>query len=366
MINTSGGVYAQNPVISSGGVYAQNPGISSGSASAQSRSLIDRVPEDEFELYRYHNEKEKRLPGFKDSDEVLAAKLIQLAYINETRAKSGVQPVRLDILASRLANKMAAEAAIKNYAGHWNTAGEKPYHRWAFEGGLDHVSENAAAMSTNGSFDVSPLGAVRMMREMYDEFMSEKPPDDGHRQTCIDRNHNYVGLGYFTSRYQFRYYEEYLDRYLNFYDVDNEVAVEEECRISFKPRSGGSGSGEQASGGQASGEQASGRHASGDQASGELHVYALLAYWEPFPEPMTPREISRMGSYDDYTPDMGIAIWPWEIGSYLNGDRFEIPLIFPEEGLYYIHIYLDDREFSGTEASTIGKLQASGIVIRVK
>ena len=51
--------------------------------------------------------------------------------------------VKLDILASRVANKMCREAAENNFIGHWNLAGEKPYHRYAFAGGYDHVSENA-------------------------------------------------------------------------------------------------------------------------------------------------------------------------------------------------------------------------------
>ena len=244
--------------------------------------------------------------------------------------------LELDILASRVANRNASEAAIDKYAGHWNLAGEKPYHRWAFAGGLDHVTENLAAISTNGRLDTTPRGAVRMMREMYDEFMAEKPPDDGHRRTCLGRHHNYVGLGYFTNRYEFRYYELYIDRYLRFKRVDTRVRPGEECVISFKP------------------------------LSRKYHVYALLAYYEPAPEPMTPYKINRMGPYEDYTPENGVAIWPWEISRYRSGSYYTVPLIFPEDGLYYIHIYLDDEEFSGSSGSTEGKIQASGIVIRVE
>ena len=45
----------------------------------------------------------------------------------------------LDILASRVANMQSREAAANRFSGHWNMRGEKPYHRYAFAGGVDHV-----------------------------------------------------------------------------------------------------------------------------------------------------------------------------------------------------------------------------------
>ncbi len=306
-----------------------------GRIRGEAPDIPGRVPEDIFRHYRQLNDSDERLVYYKDSDPVLKAKLIQLCYINETRARFGAQPLKLDILASRLANRMSREAAAGKYVGHWNLDGEKPWHRYASAGGTDHVSENVAAISTTAGLDTSPEGAAVMMREMYDKFMAEKPPYDGHKSNCIDKHHNYIGIGYCTIKMEFRYYEEYIDRYIEFFGAGGGISPGEECRVSFRP------------------------------LSREYHVYAVMAYHDPFPEPLTADRINRMGSYDDFTPDISLSIWPWEIGGYLNGDRYEIPMTFNDEGLYYIHIYLDDREFSGNSASTEGKLQASGVVIRV-
>ena len=89
----------------------------------------------DFDYYKTLNYKESALPEFKDNDETLALKLIQLQVINESRKKFNVTPVKLDILASRVANRMCKEAAENDYVSHWNMNGEKPYMRYAFAGG---------------------------------------------------------------------------------------------------------------------------------------------------------------------------------------------------------------------------------------
>jgi uncharacterized protein YkwD len=91
---------------------------------------------------------------FKDNDENLNLKIAQLAIINKSRKKNNAEPVKLDILASRVANMMSREAADNKYIGHWNMAGEEPYLRYAFAGGYDHVSENAYGEWSSGNFNV--------------------------------------------------------------------------------------------------------------------------------------------------------------------------------------------------------------------
>ena len=65
--------------------------------------------QDDIENYLKLNEKETRLIEFKDDEESLKLKLIQLSIINDSRKKYKAGPVKLDILASRLANKMSRE-----------------------------------------------------------------------------------------------------------------------------------------------------------------------------------------------------------------------------------------------------------------
>ena len=79
---------------------------------------------DDYDTYKKLNNSEQRLKEFKDSDESLKLKIAQLEIINTSRKKNNAPAVRLDILASRVANKMAKEAAENEYLGHWNMAGE--------------------------------------------------------------------------------------------------------------------------------------------------------------------------------------------------------------------------------------------------
>ena len=117
----------------------------------------------EIEKYKELNDKEKRLEEYKDDDEMLKLKLAQVDVINTSRKKFRAQPVKLDIFASRVANKMAREAGENDFIGHWNLAGEKPYHRYGFAGGYDHVSENAYGEWTTGSYEISSFTITSMM-----------------------------------------------------------------------------------------------------------------------------------------------------------------------------------------------------------
>jgi len=136
----------------------------------------EKVPKEIFKKYKALNDQEKKLLEYKDSDEMLRAKLIQLNLINQSRKKYNAPPVALDILASRVANKMSKEAAENDFRGHWNLRGEKPYHRYAFAGGFDHVSENAAARWTEGTFDQTIETHQKFMRDLHLNFMNEKKP----------------------------------------------------------------------------------------------------------------------------------------------------------------------------------------------
>src|ERR1035437_5443281 len=71
---------------------------------------IDDTGKDDLKNYRRLNELEQRLIEFKDNDESLKLKIAQLDVINKSRKKYNALPVQLDILASRVANKMCKEA----------------------------------------------------------------------------------------------------------------------------------------------------------------------------------------------------------------------------------------------------------------
>lgn len=282
------------------------------------------------------NNTENRLIDFKDSDEDLRLKLIQLQLINNSRKKHRAAPVRLDIHASRLANKICREAAENDYVGHWNMKGEKPYHRYSFAGGQDHISENASGNMTSGGFENSSESILKLMKANHQAFMSERKPNDGHKETVIAKDHNYVGIGFYLTINQFRYYEEFIDRYYEFEDVPEVVNRKEAFKLKLR-------------------------------TTGKLNIHFLVAYWEREPSPMSPRQIMSRSVYNDFTNNVALQIPPWEMNKYKQGDWYIIPMNFKRSGLYYIQIYSDNMEYDkGKKYSTKGKLQASGIVIRVR
>jgi len=290
-----------------------------------------------MEKYKILNNQETRYQDYKDSDSLLEAKLLQVDYINKNRAKYGASPVELDILASRVANRMCKESCENNFMGHWNMRGEKPYHRYAFAGGLDHIAENASAKWSSASFPDNINTYKEFMMEAHDSFMDEVAPNDGHKQNCIEKDHNYVGLGCYLFKGQFRYYEEFLDRYIDFLDVKTETKVNNEIIIKVKP------------------------------LSEKQNVYIVTTGYEDFPKPLTPDEINSRGGYPDYTEEEGPSYWPWNLEKMVtDNNTYSIPFKFNKAGLYYVQIYLSNEKYKGGTAATNGKIQGSGLVISVK
>jgi hypothetical protein len=304
------------------------------------RSILPHKTSDQgindLENYIKLNERESRLIEYKDDKAALKMKLIQLDIINNSRKGYKAGPVKLDILASRVANKMCREAAENDFLGHWDMAGEKPYHRYAFAGGFDHVSENAFGEWSSDNYIVSDANISSKMKSGHESFMSERAPRDGHKQTVIDKSHNFVGIGFCLSGKQFRYYEEFVDRYLGFENIPQEVSVNESCSITIRTYPGN-------------------------------FLYFLIIYHEKFPEPMTLSQLKKKGTYEDYTDEEYKTIYAWDLSRYRNGTSYTIPLKFTKEGLYYIQIYSDKKEITKPSSlDTKGKTAESGIVIRVR
>lgn len=290
----------------------------------------------DLDFYRELNNKEVRMMEYKDNDESLGTKLTQLDVINRSRKKNRVSPVKLDILASRVANRMCKEAADNNYISHWNLAGEKPYQRYAFAGGYDHVSENAFGEWTSGNYNNSYSEISKMMESGHRSFMSERAPNDGHKKNIIDGTHNFVGIGFFASENQFRYYEEFIDRYFEFENIPSTLKINESGSITVK-------------------------------TDGSNYLYYIIIYRDKFPVPLKVAQLKKTGSYQDYTSEEYMKLTAWELSRYRDGDTYNIPLKFTREGVYYIHIYLDKKEIKNPSAlNTKGKTEGCGIVIKVE
>jgi uncharacterized protein YkwD len=303
------------------------------------RSILPRqtseVKKSDLDQCMRLNESELRLVEYKDNEEAIKLKLTQLRIINKSRKKYGAGEVKLDILASRVANKMCKEAAENKYISHWNLNGEKPYHRYAFAGGADHISENAFGEWSSRPYDTSFAGISEMMAKGHGSFMAERSPRDGHKKNIIDKMHNNVGIGFYVTKNDFRYYEEFIDRYFEFENIPAAVKVNEQSGITVK-------------------------------TIGNYFLYYIIIFREKVPVPMNVAQLKRTGSYTDYSNEEYLIIPAWDLARYRNGTTYQIPLKFEKDGLFYIHIYLDKKEFSKPSAlNTKGKTEGCGIVIKV-
>ena len=281
------------------------------------------------------NDNESRLIEFKDNDEALKLKIDQLEIINKSRKKYNGQPVKLDILASRVANKMCREAAENEYLGHWNMSGEEPYLRYAFAGGYDHVSENAYGEWSSDNYIVSSQSIASKMKTGHEKFKAERSPYDGHKINIIDKSHNFAGIGFYLSGKQFRYYEEFIDRYFEFEKIPAEVKADERFTITIK-------------------------------TDVQSFLYYMIIYRENWPQSLSPSQISKKGSYKDFTNEVSKEMPAWELSRYRNGTIYEIPLTFSKDGLYYVQVFSDKKEITKPASlNTKGKTPESGIVIKV-
>lgn len=293
------------------------------------------LSESEINKYETLNANESRLLDYKDDKSALLLKLNQLAHINASRKKYRQPEVQLDILASRVANKIARDAVKGNFMGHFNLLGQSPYYRYALAGGTDHVTENASSLSSTEPLPSAPEHISGYMQQAHNAFMAERAPNDGHKQNCIHPHHNYIGIGFYLHKNQFRYYEEFLDRYLVFGDFKTSVKPNTKVIIPVKPED-------------------------------KKHLHMVLAYYQTTPSPMSADAITRQMKYDDFTDDLAHKILPWELPTTEANEFTQLEFTFQKKGLYYIQIYLDDKPFTKGTASTKNKVQASGVVIEVK
>ena len=57
-------------------------------------------------------------------------------------------------------------------------------------------------------------------------------------------------------------------------------------------------------------------------------------------------KINKIGSYPDYTNDIAIELPAWELYKYKTGanNTYQIPLSFIKPGLYYVQVYINNKE----------------------
>jgi uncharacterized protein YkwD len=120
-----------------------------------------------------------------------------LALVNRDRAAEGLEPVRLDDVASDAGQRHADDMARHGFTAHWGTDGSVPEQRYTEAGGEDFVQENAACFFDEQprTLDPEPRFDAEELRKIQHAFMSETPPNDGHRQNVLKPWHTHLGVG---------------------------------------------------------------------------------------------------------------------------------------------------------------------------
>jgi Uncharacterized protein with SCP/PR1 domains len=136
-----------------------------------------------------------------------------LTMVNEERTRAGLNSLKLDELACKVAGEHAADMAKESFLSHWGSDGRKPYHRYSFAGGTDALQENVS--TANDIQSVASNGVLRDLRDMHQSMIEEVPPYDGHRKTILFPYHTHVGFGVALYQNSVKLDELYLARYLH-------------------------------------------------------------------------------------------------------------------------------------------------------
>jgi hypothetical protein len=130
--------------------------------------------------------------------------VLALSYINEDRAKFGLNPVTLDD--NPAAQSHAEDMKTGLYLGHWWRDGKKPYMVYTETGGTSYVSENVArsgftaeeygkycSSATVRCEEVDPVEDMKRLHYsmMYDDASSNW----GHRENILNPAHRKVSIG---------------------------------------------------------------------------------------------------------------------------------------------------------------------------
>lgn len=171
---------------------------------------------------------------FNDNDIPLAQEQL-LTMVNEERTRAGLNRLKLDELACKVASEHAAEMANLLFLSHWGADGRKPYHRYSFAGGTDAVQENAS--SADDIQSISSNGVLGALHDMHQSMFNEVPPNDGHRKTILFPQHTHVGFGIALQGYSVRLDELYIGRYVDIDPIPRQVKPKTTVILSGKIRS---------------------------------------------------------------------------------------------------------------------------------
>jgi len=159
-----------------------------------------------------------------------------LKLINADRAQQGLKPVQWDPVAARAGRAHAEDMAHYGYTAHWGTDGSVPELRYTESGGMDMVQENAGcfADAKQRELDPNPMFDPADIERVETAFLSEKPPNDGHRRNILTAWHTHVGVGLTKAKGVpiACMAQEFVDRYGSYGSVPKQAKVGQKIKVT--------------------------------------------------------------------------------------------------------------------------------------
>ncbi|MFN2576768.1 MAG: CAP domain-containing protein [Pyrinomonadaceae bacterium] len=275
-----------------------------------------------------------------DDEQLSLAREQLLKQLNAERARAGLNELKLDDLASRVAQEHARDMAAGGFLNHFGSDGRKPYQRYCLAGGTAAIQENASAAEDIES--VAPLRVMNDLRDMHDSMAHEAPPNDGHRKTIFSPFHTHVGFGVALHNHSLRLDELYLARYIELDRFTAEAKAKSTVILS------------------------------GRLLNPKHFLHGLDLCFEPLPAPReiewlraNPRPISLPDAYAQLRPRApdGMTYTDGRRGDYdwdRSGKfRAEIKLTKDEPGIYFVIFWVRrvaaDKGFPGAEVCIISR-----------
>lgn len=257
---------------------------------------------------------------------LVEARNYMVSLINADRKKFKLGPLLLDPIASAAGQKHTDEMAANGFSGHWDLSGKKPTQRYTELGGTHNDSENVFFLGyTAKKFKLissGPCFSPATLRMMQAGFMSEKPPDDGHRIQILSPEHNKVGIGLSLAKQSgfhdtYCLSQEFIDDYGTYEKIPLNVSVGKVFQIK------------------------------GSLAPGFI-LYDIAIYWEELPKPMTVEELIKTGSYGEganeciHSGAPGTDFFGLKVWKIKGRENFSVnvkPHRSWKPGLYFVRIW---------------------------
>lgn len=245
--------------------------------------------------------------------------------INVDRARHGLQPVKEDVIATKIGQINSDEQQEYHFLGHQSRDGTNPYFRYSQVGGNDYHAQNTAGRWGYRLNSADYKQVLEWILDSHYRMYSEVPPEDGHRRNILDPYRNYVGIGISYSGKDCYLTQEFLNRYIQFQgNIPKKVKKGQEFVVKGKPDKG-------------------------------YKVAGATIFYEPFPRPLTPKEIDEIPNYGLPATRLDLykklpAGYKYSNGStgdiqLADSGEFAIPLKhYKDKGIYTLLIWLTDEK----------------------